>query len=543
MRAARTESLRVRLTDSSRTRIAAKPEPDAAVGGLIPAQVPGDTLVGGSRPSRMLTPAIIKHLQASVGNQSVNRLIAAPRAGQREMNGIEPAPAADRELLTGPQVRAAIGYTKRRFGVPAQMIIQQLVGAHVDGDFGPATAQAVALFQEQVEAEPFDGMVGPITLDAAMRDQPVTPESGEQSPAEAAEAAKDRARRSTGFVHLVADLYDLPVEKALSVRLVESEVGVASTRFEAGNLPVLSLGFGAFADSDTLRDAIASGLMTKPPEPNEPGERPNLLTSAEEVDAVAFNTTRLGKERATRVVQGIVGTTPDGIWGPDTVERVAHLQAAASLDLVDGKVGLRTLEVLHRRLVEREDFNAIVRLVTDYFELDEAGLLDIGADDELPITVHGQAGGAITLPTGAGARSPTFVRIKSSGLQTLATAAMTIAHELVHVRQDFAGDRRRDADLEFEAHSESLLGPTLRDPRLVPATIFFDKASLIVRRLFWDMFPDARVAAWPRFQDLRTVVRARFDALPEAERSMFEGTMEAFDLVEDPETRPEFPPL
>ena len=118
---------------------------------------------------------------------------------------------------------------------------------------------------------------------------------------------------------------------------------------------------------------------------------------------------------------------------------------------------------------------------------------------------------------------------------------MTIAHELVHVRQDFAGDRRRDADLEFEAHSESLLGPTLRDPTLVPATLFFDKAGFIVNHLFFDMFPDARVAAFPRFKELRAIVRARFDILPEAERSRFEHVMDAFDAVVDPEVRPELP--
>ena len=274
------------------------------------------------------------------------------------------------------------------------------MGAHADGDFGPLTAQAVARFQEDAEAEPFDGMVGPITLDALMRDRPVARDEVEQTGNEAVEAAKERGRRSTGFVHLVADLYDLPVDEALSVRLVESEAGVGSTRFESGNLPVISLGFGAFADSDTLRDAIASGLTAEPPEADEPGVRPDLLTSAGELDAIAFNRTRLGSERATRVVQGIVGSTPDGAWGPDTVERVAHLQDAESLDLVDGKVGLRTLEVLHRRLVEDRDFNAIIRLVIDFFDLDRTGLLDIAADDEFPIVVGGRVGGAITLPTG-----------------------------------------------------------------------------------------------------------------------------------------------
>jgi peptidoglycan hydrolase-like protein with peptidoglycan-binding domain len=473
----------------------------------------------------------VAQLGTLAGNRSVARLVAGATT--------EPEPPdPQRRPLSPRQVTRAIAYTKRRFGIRSQMAIQQLAGVHVDGDVGPDTVQGVARFQEDTRTEPVDGMVGEITLDAALDAQPMVADSGDGAQ-EGVRGAHRRAFRSAAFIHLVAELFDLPIAReALSAKLVERLEGHHATRFEAGNVRVIELGLDAFASTSTLREALVAPLAAPAPEVAEPGERPTFLTPAEEQDAIGYDRDRLGEGLPTRIVQGVVGATPDGAWGPDTVERVARLQASNGLDDVDGKVGLATLDAIRAVLFERENFDAIVRLVAEFFHLEAAGLLDMGADAELPMSGAGGIGGAITLAP-QGVRSPSIVRIRPASLASLAVAATTIAHELAHVRQNFAGDTRPNPVLEFEAHSEEILAPSFRDPRVVPPALVFSKASLIVRRLFWDMVPDARNASWPRFQALRTVARSRFDALPETEREPFADTMEALDAVTDPLVRPE----
>jgi peptidoglycan hydrolase-like protein with peptidoglycan-binding domain len=538
----------------------ARPQPHVAapprsIDGGAGSRAPDPEPLADGHAGLLVAPQTLVRLASVVGNRTVSGLVAS-RTAQRigdsgpdapgtapDTAAAAPAPlgagAGPAAPLSPAEVLGAIGYTKRRYDVRSQLLLQESVGAHADGDFGPESAQAVARFQHRAATEPIDGMVGELTLSAMLRDRRVAPDTDEPSPGDAAAAAQARAFTSAGFVHLVADLYDLPVATgALSVRLVESLAGTQATRFEAGNLPVVALGFAAFADAPTLRDAIAAGLAAEPAKPEVPGERPSFLSSRQEGDAIRYDRDRLGDGLPTRIVQGVVGAVPDGSWGPDTVERIARMQAAEGLDDVDGKVGLQTLEIVHARLLELGAFDAIVRLIAAHFDLDATGMLDIASDADLPMSGPGGVGGGITLAP-QGIRSPAIVRIRPSALGTVGGAASTIAHELVHVRQDFAGDRRRTADLEFEAHSEEILAPSLRDPRIVPAARLFDKARLIVNRLFWDMFEDARVAAWPRFKELRAVVRARFDALPSAGREPFADTMRRLDAVTDPLERPE----
>ena len=112
------------VTDpSSRIRIARQPDPGAAVRPPAPTPAPDKVVAVGRRPSPLLSPAIIKQLQAVVGNRSVNRLIAASPAAQRATADDDIEPATEREPLTGAQVAEAIGYTKKRFGVASQMVI------------------------------------------------------------------------------------------------------------------------------------------------------------------------------------------------------------------------------------------------------------------------------------------------------------------------------------------------------------------------------------------------------------------------------------
>ena len=74
-----------------------------------------------------------------------------------------------------------------------------------------------------------------------------------------------------------------------------------------------------------------------------PGPRPAILTHAQEVAAILYNQSRFRDRRSVLAIQGLVGAGLDGVWGRDTVQRVAQVQQNAG-STVDGMVGPRTLE-------------------------------------------------------------------------------------------------------------------------------------------------------------------------------------------------------
>jgi hypothetical protein len=67
------------------------------------------------------------------------------------------------------------------------------------------------------------------------------------------------------------------------------------------------------------------------------------LNVSEVTAAVHYNRGRGFRPAEIERIQAAVGATPDGSWGPQTVQKVAAWQAARGLS-VDGKVGPRTLE-------------------------------------------------------------------------------------------------------------------------------------------------------------------------------------------------------
>lgn len=391
--------------------------------------------------------------------------------------------------LSAAQIESAIAYTKSRYGITSQRTIQQMFDADPDGDFGPMSAQAVARFQADQCLEKVDGKVGPETLDAFMKKSKL------------AEMSHNTAGFFSGqYVQLVADLFDLPVARALTVHFDDSQIDSVQTRFEAGS-SIVMLGHDAFVDSESLRLAIEQGLAASESTEPGPGPRPNLLSVTREGQAIDHNERTLGDPRAIRVIQSVVGATTDGVFGRDTVERIANLQAAKGLD-VSGCVDEPTLAQVHGILVEQQAFDAILRLFIDYFDLGTNGALDIRARARIDGPLNFSASGLnVSWPKG---RSNSVVWVSHTSLSQFGNAAWTIAHELAHTRMALlTGVGSNDAN-EFEATSEELLLT-----RLPKSDGHFSMTASIAIGHFERMNGAERATAWPRFEALRKLVLSR----------------------------------
>ena len=253
-------------------------------------------------------------------------------------------------------------------------------------------------------------------------------------------------------------------------------------------------------DSESLRVAIVQGLAASGPTEPTPGPRPTLLSTKRELEAIEHNRSRLDDPRAVRVVQSVVGATTDGVFGPDTVERIANLQTTKGVN-VDGRIEDATLAKIHEILVEQQAFDAIVRLFIDYFDLVTTGALDVRARAVVMGPMGPLSGLNVSATTG---RSNSVVWVSHASLSGFRSAAWAIAHELAHTRRAVLTGAGSQPANEFEAYSEELLLDRLPDSDSHLAT-----NAKIAIGYFEQLQGAERAAAWPRFETLRNLVLGR----------------------------------
>lgn len=70
-----------------------------------------------------------------------------------------------------------------------------------------------------------------------------------------------------------------------------------------------------------------------------------MLTDAQIRDALAYNKKQGYDTKEVQLIQEVTGSTPDGVWGPRTVQAVAGWQAEQKIS-ADGKVGPRTFDAI-----------------------------------------------------------------------------------------------------------------------------------------------------------------------------------------------------
>ena len=493
---------------------AAQPEPTG-----LPAHSPEQSLV---------------ELQGLVGNQSVQKLLkqshfktspgpaqgipftgpvsqggetAAQITGEQSFDGgPSPAPPLNQvfrvAVLSAAQQADAVRYTKARYESKSVRVIQIIVGAGVDGDFGPLTAQAVADFQDANPPLAEDGKVGENTLNVMV-------------PAQAAAGDPENA------VQLVSDFYNLDLAAdTLSVHFDAGLLVPSDTSFESGNLRVIRVGAAAFTSATELRNAIQAGLGVAAPPFVPAGARPDHLTAAQEQAAVRANLGTLTDRRAVLAVQGLVDTKPDGIFGSDTVERIAEFQANHGLT-DDGVLNEATVQEMVELLDILGEQNAAIRLIIDFFNLSEHhALLDIAFDPSVGAnaTTSGEIPG------------PSIIRVGPKAFaRGFAALVHTIAHELEHVRQRREGVPSQNVR-EFLGEAVEIVSLGMPEEDLAG---FMSDARRALR--FWNRMTAAEQAAnFARFEEVRDQVRRRHNAASPADQATHQATRDGYDAVAAP---------
>jgi peptidoglycan hydrolase-like protein with peptidoglycan-binding domain len=311
-------------------------------------------------------------------------------------------------LLTPAQESAAIQFNRRNYDERSIRIIQVVTGTGVDGAFGSLSARAVAAFQD-ANGVAVSGQVDEATLNAML-------------------PGRIAANRREHMVQLVTDFFNIPTSDTLSIHF-DNTMGLlplAVTDFEPGNLRVIRLGPLAFLSAGILQTVINTQLAVPAPAIPPLTPRPALLNAVQEVNAIRFNANKFTDNRSIRIIQGFVLANPDGIWGRDTVQRVAEFQQTNGLT-VDGKAGEQTLSQLSAALIAAGNQNSSLRLIIDFFNFrDNANLLDIFFD---PATTANAS-------TDFRVNEPVRILVGPSGInQPFAGLVHTIAHEFEHVRR------------------------------------------------------------------------------------------------------------
>jgi peptidoglycan hydrolase-like protein with peptidoglycan-binding domain len=408
--------------------------------------------------------------------------------------------------LTAAEEASARQFTANHYDERSVRIIQIITGTAVDGIFGDISAQAVATFQG-ARGLAVDGKVGPNTLNQMVADRVA-------------------ANRREHAIQLVIDFHDLDVKSdTLSVHF-DSTLGVilAATTFESGNLRVIRLGPGAFASEPTLFATIFAELITPAPAVPPLAPRPAVLTRDQERSAISFNNSHFSDRRSVLAIQGHVGTNPDAIFGPDTVQRIADRQRIAGL-AVDGKVGRATLELFVTELIAAGQENAAIRLIVDFFNIrDNGNLLDVFFD---PALVIPPPQGPANAATDFRPNEPVRVRIGPLGIaQPFPNLVHTIAHEFEHVRRLKEGIADAPTH-EFLGEAIEILSVGMPEEDF---TGFVDDANNAVTN--WNRMPlPNRQRFRARFIAVRQRVRARFAAATAPEQAANAAVLTAFNAV------------
>lgn len=395
------------------------------------------------------------------------------RSVQQRMLARAPGP------LTPAQERAAVA-AARRFGANAIRAIQLTVATVSDGKFGPISAQAVAVFQAGIPHVQ-DGIVDEATLDAMV-------------------VANHAAGMDDETLALVESFFGIDVRRdTLSVRSDATLASASAMTTESATLRMITVGPSAFTSGAAVRDAINAQLLAPIAPGAAPGPAPAVLTAPQARAAVAFNVAHLRDRRSVVAVQSHVGNATTGVWDVDTAQRVAQLQQTAGGLTVDGKIGQQTMRELGIQLEAAGQRNSLLRLIVDFFKLDENGLLDVSFD---PTVTSNAETGSAAIP------GPTTIRVGPSaftpGYERL---VHTVAHEFEHVRQRRIGIQSADIREFLGERIEILSRGTLEEDM-----VGFSSDARRALHHFNAMTVAEQRAEWGHFVEVRNKVRQRMRA-------------------------------
>jgi len=413
-------------------------------------------------------------------------------------------------LLTPAQEAAAIQFNRRNYDERSIRIIQDVTGTGVDGVFGSLSARAVAAFQH-ANGVPVNGQVNEATINTMI-------------------PGRVAANRREHIVQLVVDFFNIPNSDTLSIHFDPTLpiVPVAVTDFEPGNLRIIRLGPIAFLTAGVLHGVINAQLAVPAPMLPPLTPRPNLLSAGQEVAAIQFNASKFNDQRSIRIIQGFADSNPDGLWGRDTVQRVAQFQHDNGLT-EDGKVGQNTLSQMSGDLIGAGNQDSSIRLIVDFFNFrDDGNLLDVFFDPNV----------AANASTDFRVNEPVRVRIGPSGInQSFEGLVHTIAHEYEHVRRlkqgivsaathEFLGESIEILSIGMPEEGLEGLAPGV--PGFVPG--FADDAGRCLNN--WNAMPVADQRRFrAKFVAVRNVVRRRIAAGSPAQQALHAPLLANYNAV------------
>jgi hypothetical protein len=199
------------------------------------------------------------------------------------------------------------------------------------------------------------------------------------------------------------------------------------------------------------------------------------------------------------------------------VRHVAAKQAALGLS-PSGFVGEPTVEALGNELIGRSDFDAVLRLIVDYYDLDPTHALDIVYDPSPP---RPDAAGE-TMGVGPAMGVPGVVHVFPLAFQQpWAGLVHVVAHELGHVHQVMAGvdslTVREFLSRAIETERAGMPAEAIESDAAIdvliqggtPAAIGFIHHAAALAHYYETMTAAEKQANHARFVQMRDLIRTR----------------------------------
>jgi len=390
-----------------------------------------------------------------------------------------------------------VQYNNYYYDPKSIMIIQNVINTTPNGQFTLSDAQAVATYQNNHRGLGGDGMVGENTLNVMV-------------------PALARIRAHPEAIALVTDFYK-NVHETLSIRY-DATVSGATVNFESGYLRVIRLGPQVFRRATVLRNAIDRQLAV--PVPGHTAFHvPHRLNQTQVLAAISVNIGRIRDLRSIMIIQELTQTPISRVFDAKTCQHIAEYQSSRGLMLnPDGQIGSqRTLQAMVSELIGRGHFNAVIRLIIDYYNLSTYGaLLDISVGPRT--TLAGWIPGTTTLRIGR-----VWFR------RSFPALVHQIAHMLDRVRTHKAGIRSRAVKV-FLGESVEILSVGMPEESFPD---FMNDARRALRN-WGNMNRQEQRRYWTKFIQVRRKVEQRYNSATAAQQVTYFRLMQGYYAVVRP---------
>ena len=344
------------------------------------------------------------------------------------------------------------------------------------------------------------------------------------------------AGRQTEAIRLIADASGLLKDRdILSLRFDPALTLPSSQSVSTAQLRVMTVGPSAIKDVKSIQEAIKAMLALGPVHGPSAGT-PAILTEDEAEFAAAENMGVLRDRRSVLTIQKLLLAPPTGTWDARTARFVANAQQGRPSGRKDGVVDEAFLHFVVDTLAARgaaggfpPDRDALIRVVVDFFHIDETGVADVVFDPALGVDfqIDGGSGGTpVTLSFGP----PAFGDFAPTRDPAAIVHAIARGFLEARLRQGSGSAGARTflgAQLEVVSRgmAEEALGGTqtgfIRD-----ATESLAAFKTLTRR--------EQLAHWSEFEEARYKVQSRLGNAPAATRTMHQQLLDDYAAVLQP---------